>query len=85
VASVGLLKIDVQGFERAVLAGASETLKRTAYVLIEANFVSLYEGDLLLPQLHELMLDAGFTLASLSRPYVRGGRALFADALYRRE
>lgn len=82
---VDLLKVDVQGFERGVLAGAPDTLKKSSFVLIEANFVSLYEGDLLLPELHGLMLDAGFTLANLSRPYVRNGQALFADALYRRD
>lgn len=84
VARLDLLKIDVQGFERSVLAGAPETLKRTSWVLVEANFVSLYEGDLLLPELHELMLSAGFVLANLSQPYVRNRVALFSDALYRR-
>lgn len=83
VGRLDLLKIDVQGFERSVLAGAPETLARTSWVLIEANFVSLYEGDLLLPELHDLMLSAGFVLANLSRPYVRNRVALFSDALYR--
>lgn len=84
LASIDILKVDVQGFERSVLAGASATLRRTAWVLLEANFVSLYEEDLLLPELHALMLQAGFTLANLSHPYVRKGNALFSDALYRR-
>lgn len=84
VARVDILKIDVQGFEGRVLAGASATLARTSWVLLEANFVSLYQDDLLLPELHVLMLDAGFRLANLSRPHVRQGMALFADALYRR-
>lgn len=83
VARIGILKIDVQGFERGVLAGGKATLERASWVLLEANFVSLYEGDLLLPELHALMVDAGFTLANLSQPYVRHGQALFADALYR--
>lgn len=83
LATIDILKVDVQGFERSVLAGASATLRRTAWVLLEANFVSLYEDDLLLPELHALMLRAGFTLANLSHPYIRKGRALFADALYR--
>lgn len=84
VAQLDLLKIDVQGFERSVLAGAPETLRRTSWVLIEANFVSLYEGDVLLPELHDLMVSAGFELSNLSRPYVRNRVALFSDALYRR-
>lgn len=80
---IDVLKIDVQGFERNVLAGAPATLTKSSWMLLEANFVSLYEGDLLLPELHGLMLDAGFALANLSKPYVRKGQALFADALYR--
>lgn len=82
---IDLLKIDVQGFERSVLAGADATLAKTTWALVEANFVNLYEGDLLLPELHGVMVDAGFALANISRPYVRNGRALFADALYRRD
>lgn len=84
-AHIDIVKVDVQGFERSVLAGASATLQRTSWVLLEANFVSLYEGDLLLPELHVLMVEAGFALANVSRPYVRDGRALFVDALYRRD
>lgn len=84
VPSVDVLKVDVQGFERSVLAGGPKTLEKTSWVLIEANFVNLYDGDLLLPELHGLMLDAGFSLAGLAPPYVRRGRALFSDALYRR-
>ena len=84
VAAGDILKIDVQGFERSVLAGASATLRKTSWVLLEANFVSLYDGDLLLPELHALIVSSGFSLANLSQPYVRKGRALFSDALYQR-
>lgn len=41
---IGILKIDVQGIERDVLAGGRVILERAAWVLVEANFVSLYEG-----------------------------------------
>lgn len=85
IEAVDLLKIDVQGFERSVLVGASSTLGKTSWALLEANFVSLYDGDLLLPELHGLMSNAGFSLANLSRPYIRKGQALFSDALYRRD
>lgn len=84
VESLDILKVDVQGFERSVLAGAHDLLRRTTWVLVEANFVSLYDGDLLLADLHQLMLAEGFSLANLSQPYVRDGTALFSDALYRR-
>jgi FkbM family methyltransferase len=82
--AVSLLKVDVQGYERAVLAGAGDVLRRTQWVLLEANFVSHYEGDTLLPELHQTMVEAGFELSNLSQPLVAGGQALFSDALYRR-
>ena len=78
-----VLKIDVQGYERQVIAGAMASLERTRWVILEANFVSHYEGDALLPELHQLMTSAGFELANLSAPLIANGRALFSDALYR--
>ena len=42
---VDLLKIDVQGFERAVLSGAKRVLGNTRAVLIEATLQSHYVGD----------------------------------------
>ena len=82
VAEVSLLKIDVQGSEQAVLAGASATLRRTQMLLIEVNFVSHYEGDILFPELHSLLERHGFALANLSPPFRIQGKVLWADALY---
>ena len=82
VAEVSLLKIDVQGSERAVLAGASATLRRTRMLLIEANFVSHYKGDILFSELHPLLERQGFALANLSPPFRIRGQVLWADALY---
>jgi len=81
---ISLLKIDVQGYERAVLAGAKEALAKTTWVILEANFVHQYEGDALLPELVLTMEEAGFELANMSTPLVAQGQALFADALFRR-
>lgn len=82
VAEVSLLKIDVQGGERAVLAGASTTLGRTKMLLIEVNFVSHYEGDILFSELHPLLERHGFMLINLSPPFRIHGKVLWADALY---
>lgn len=81
---ISLLKIDVQGYERAVLAGAKDALAKTRWVLLEANFVHQYDGDALLPELVLTMEGAGFELANMSTPLVAQGQALFADALFRR-
>ena len=81
--SIDLLKIDVQGFERAVLAGAQRVLVNTRAVLIEANLQSHYVGDELFPALWNQLAAAGFSLWSLSPPYLgAGGQALWADAVF---
>lgn len=80
--AIALLKIDVQGYEREALAGASAVLARTRCVLVEINYVSHYENDIQFAELDALMLVHGFVLSNLSRPFIRQGRALWADALY---
>ncbi len=47
ISKVDLLKIDTQGFDLEVLAGATEALRRGSIrnVLIEVNFVRMYEGQ----------------------------------------
>ncbi|MFL6238183.1 MAG: FkbM family methyltransferase [Actinomycetes bacterium] len=85
VESVAVLKIDVQGAESAVLAGARDVLRRTAAILIETNYVSHYEGDQLLWDLHPQLRDAGFELYRNAFEYHDGaGRLLWADAVYAR-
>lgn len=83
--SVDILKIDVQGFEEEVLAGARSVTARTRFVLLEANLYHHYEDDLLFGDLHALMTDLSFTLVNLSPPEINKGRALWADALYERQ
>lgn len=82
LSEVSLLKIDVQGLESAVLAGAPAALAKTRWLLIEVNFRSHYVGDLLFPELHALLASAGFRLAGMSRPSIQSGTAMWADALY---
>ena len=80
---VALLKIDVQGAERSVLAGAIETLPRTYAVLLEVTFVSHYENDVGFPWLHDYMTGNGFELAGLSDVFLSPRRtALWCDACY---
>jgi FkbM family methyltransferase len=81
---LSLLKIDAQGSERLVLDGAPETLRKTGWLLVEANFRSHYEGDMLYPELHARLADCGFDLTGLSPSHVRQGVALWCDSLYTR-
>jgi FkbM family methyltransferase len=80
---VALLKIDVQGAEHEVLAGAGETLRGTSAVMLEVTFISHYDGDATFPTLHQRMTDAGFLLTGISPPARSpAGAMLCADACY---
>jgi FkbM family methyltransferase len=83
LAQVSLLKIDVQGYERPVLAGAKQTLAKTKFVLIELNFMSQYDGGSWLGEVHEILTrNFGFFLANATAPQVLNGRASMIDGLY---
>lgn len=83
---VAVLKIDVQGAEREVLAGAAQTLPHTEAVLMEVTFVSHYQGDTTFPGLHEYMTEQGFELVGLSEPFLSARNTfLWSDACYQRQ
>jgi FkbM family methyltransferase len=79
-----LLKLDVQGYESQVLQGATETLKRVEYVLLEASFRPLYEGEKTFMDIARMMEGRGFEflrpVAWLSDPH--NGEVLQVDALF---
>jgi FkbM family methyltransferase len=82
---IGLLKLDVQGYEPQVLAGAGRTLQKTDAVLIEINYAPHYEGESPFEVLHEALTAAGFRLGGASCPNLgAGGAPLWADAIYTR-
>ena len=82
--AVGFLKIDVQGFEPDVLAGATETLKSCAGLQIEMALEASYVGQVLLPEVVKLVHDQGFRLVHLetgfSDPHT--GYTLEVDGLF---
>lgn len=57
-----LLKIDVQGYERAVFDGAAATLPSFRGVRTEMSLVQLYEGQALMPEIVDLLARHGFEL-----------------------
>ncbi len=82
-AAISLLKIDVQGFEREVLRGATEVLKRTDYLLIELNYQRQYVGGSWFGEIHELLTgEHAFALVDCSKPLRLNGRASMCDGLY---
>ena len=81
-----LLKVDTQGFEADVLAGATGVLEQLDYVVLETSFVPLYEGERLFRQVLTLMEGLSF---QFSRPVgaLRDpgtGEYLQMDALFER-
>jgi len=79
-----LIKLDVQGFELQVLAGAAKALSRARHVLIELSFDDLYEGQ---PANHEVLAflaEAGFVLRALGKGVRLGQPLLQIDALFLR-
>lgn len=67
------LKIDVQGAELDVLKGAVRTLRETAVVEVEVEFVPLYENQPLFAEIDMFMRKNGFLLHKFAEV---GGRAM---------
>lgn len=82
---ITLLKIDAQGFEREILAGAAATLSRTEYVLLEMNFQPHYEGEAGFIELDCIMQQHGFCISNYSPPLGGKRQAMLADFLYVRK
>jgi FkbM family methyltransferase len=80
------LKVDVQGLEGEVIAGAAKLLHVVRMVEIELSTVELYEEQDLLPAVAGALYDAGLRMVSL-RPIVydhRTGYLLQTDAMFAR-
>lgn len=59
------LKIDTQGFEKAILEGAQNSLKRIKIIQLEMSLVEIYKGELLMQEMTMLMKSLGFTIWAL--------------------
>jgi len=55
-----LVKLDVQGYETEVLAGATRTLSVTSVVVLEVAFVPLYENQPLFDDVYEILRKHDF-------------------------
>ncbi|MER9651411.1 FkbM family methyltransferase [Mesorhizobium sp. M0199] len=77
------LKMDVQGAEHLVLAGAPEIIKRSVGVLLEVHLVDYYEGQPTWKQLDDIMTSNGLRLWDV-HPFLRGvhGRLEGMDIVY---
>ena len=81
------LKIDVQGYEASVLAGAKAALATTQVLELEVSMVSLYEGSTLHAEMIQTLDTLGFHLISwedvLTDPQT--GYVLQSDCIFARQ
>jgi FkbM family methyltransferase len=78
------LKLDVQGFERQVLAGAHASLARVRVLQLEMSLAPLYAGAATFGELHALLEARGLVLFALEPGFARrdSGQLLQVDGLY---
>ncbi len=60
-----LLKIDTQGYERQVIEGGGETIRRAAGILMELPVIRMYEGEWQFHEALQFMSEAGFVPAQI--------------------
>ncbi len=79
-----LVKIDVQGFELAVINGGVEALQRAAFVVLEVSFYELYEAQPLFGQIHDRLRELGFIYRGNIEQFCSKDhrRVLYADAIF---
>jgi FkbM family methyltransferase len=79
-----LLKVDTQGYEAEVLAGATGLLASVAAVQLELSMVELYAGQQLFDDLVTRLREAGFTLFGIEPGICDpdSGRLLQCDGLF---
>jgi FkbM family methyltransferase len=84
---VVMLKLDVQGFEPAVLAGAAETLERVTLLETEVILADVYEGQPTFREMVDLCDDLGFRPISfaLGNLNYSTGELGFLDILFGRK
>ena len=80
------LKIDTQGFESKVIAGAEKSLEQIDTLQLEMALVPLYQGELLFPDMLALLVSKGYTLVSLETGFtnLETGQLLQVDGVFHR-
>lgn len=82
-----LLKIDVQGYEKNVLAGAKDSLKKIKGIQIEMSLEELYKDEMLFLDTINFLNELGFDLCSLENGFFnpKTGKLLQVDGIFFKE
>ncbi|MEP7292213.1 MAG: FkbM family methyltransferase [Chloroflexota bacterium] len=82
--TIDLIKIDTQGFEKYVISGGGSVLQKTRYVILEAAFRPVYEGQALYEDLVLMMKDHLFSIQAVGAGYFNraSGDLIEVDILF---
>jgi FkbM family methyltransferase len=80
---IDLMKVDIQGAERLLIAGGQSALTQVRQLFVEVWFEECYRGSALYPELHNLLTPLGFKLRSFHE-FRKGpdGNLVYTNALY---
>jgi FkbM family methyltransferase len=80
---IDFLKLDVQGYEKNVLAGSKIALKKIFLIQVEIIFIEYYQNESSFFIIEKILRPFGFKLYSLSTPnFDENYRIKWLDALY---
>ena len=79
-----MIKIDTQGFEKNVIDGALESLKRIMIIQIEMSIVPMYENEMLFIEMIQYLEKKNFQLYSLENGHFNRntGQLLQVDGIF---
>lgn len=80
------MKVDTQGYEAKVLAGAKNSLPVIDTIQMEMSLIPLYEGEMLMIEKCILMRDLGYTLVAIENGFSdpKSGQLLQVDGIFHR-
>ena len=79
-----LLKLDVQGYEKEVIAGAATSISQIKAVLVEMSLVKMYQNQPLWLEMIQIMNNKGFTPFAVFKGFCdeKTGQSLQIDVLF---
>lgn len=79
-----MIKIDTQGYEKNVIDGAVESLKKISVIQLEMSIVPLYENEMLFAEMVKYLENKGFQLYSLENGHFNrnSGQLLQVDGIF---
>jgi len=82
-----MMKVDTQGFERNVLDGAVESLKKISVIQLEMSLIPLYENEIIFIDMLKYINNQGFYLFSLENGFTHPttNQLLQVDGLFVKE